>query len=160
MGEAVFEDAGDQGALGVLADFLLDEGGEDDGVGEVRTRVRSGSHAKDSPAGSLRPSWAATWRKRLTMAARISGGRGVAGEAVGVGEEIALERGGVGREVGDEAGLAAFGGEEGVAGAEAGGVDCRGDVEDVVALGDGERDEVDVAAGDAGVDLGGGRRGG
>ena len=52
--------------------------------------------------------------------------------------------------------LAALGGEEVVALAEAGGLDRLGDVEDVVALGDGEGDGVDVAADEAGVDLGGG----
>jgi hypothetical protein len=43
------------------------------------------------------------------------------------------------------------------AGREAGGLDGVGDVEDVVALGDGEGAGVDVAADDAGVDLGGWR---
>ena len=47
-------------------------------------------------------------------------------------------RGGGGEEVGDELGVAALGGEEIVALGEAGGFDCGGDVEDVVALGDGE----------------------
>ena len=37
---------------------------------------------------------------------------------------------------------------------EAGGLDCLGDVEDVVALGDGEGAGVDVAADEAVVDLG------
>ena len=90
------------------------------------------------------------------MAARIWAGVDVAGEAVGVGEEIAFERGGVGREIGDEVGLAAFGGEEVVAGAEAGGLDRLGDVEDVVALGDGEGDGVDIAADHARIDFRGG----
>jgi hypothetical protein len=36
-------------------------------------------------------------------------------------------------------------------------LDGLGDVEDVVALGDGEGDGVDIAAQDAGVDLSGGR---
>ena len=42
--------------------------------------------------------------------------------------------------------LAALGGEEVGAGGEAGGLDGLGDVEDVVALGDGEGYGVDVAA--------------
>ena len=57
---------------------------------------------------------------------------GVAGEAVGVGEEIAFEGFGVGvrgEQVGDELGVLAFGGEEVVAFGEAGGLDggwrCR-----------------------------------
>ena len=57
---------------------------------------------------------------------------GVAGEAVGVGKEVAFERFGVGaggEEVGDELGVLAFGGEEVVAFGEAGGFDsvrrCR-----------------------------------
>ena len=82
--------------------------------------------------------------------------RGVAVEAVGVGEEVAFERRGVGAEVGDEGCLGALGGEEGIVRAEAGGFDGLGDVEDVVALGDGDGEGIDIAAGDAGVDLGGG----
>src|ERR1039457_360429 len=63
----------------------------------------------------------------------------------------------MGREVGNQDGFAAFCGEEGIALAEAGGFDCLGDIEDVVALGDSEGDGVDITANDAFVDLGGGR---
>src|SRR6185437_5733941 len=77
----------------------------------------------------------------------------VVGEAIGVREEIALERGRVGREVVDERGVGALGGEELIVRDEASFVDRIGDVEDVGALRDGECDGVDVAAGDAGVDV-------
>src|SRR5271168_3677827 len=56
--------------------------------------------------------------------------------------------------VGDELGMLAFGGQEDIALGEAGGLDCGGDVEDVVALGDGEGLGIDVALDEAGVDLG------
>ncbi len=56
----------------------------------------------------------------------------------------------VGGPLGDELGVLAFGGEEGVARAESGCLDRLGDVEDVVALGDGEGAGVDVAAEQAG----------
>ena len=82
-------------------------------------------------------------------------GRVVVRESVGVGEEVALERGGVGRKVGDQGGLGALGGEEGVAGAETCLLGCPRNVEDVVALRHGETHGIDVAAQDAGVDLGG-----
>ena len=131
------EDAGDQGALGVLADLLFDEGGEDDCCGSAKLAIDAGAEAE--LGGDL--------AEALDHGGEDLGRRDVAGEAVGVGEEIAFERGGVGREVGDQRGLAAFGGEEGIAGAKAGGLDRLGDVEDVVALGDGEGDGVDVAAG-------------
>src|SRR3984957_5486662 len=84
----------------------------------------------------------------------------MAGEAVGVGKEVALK--GVRRcrsrlsPFGDELGVLAGGGEKGLARAETGGLNCLGDVEDVVALGDGEGAGIDVAANDAVVDLGDG----
>ena len=81
----------------------------------------------------------------------------MAGEAVGVREEVTLERRGVGREVGDKVGAADRRFQKFVAPAQTGGLDGLGDVEDVVALGDGEGDGVDIAAQDAGVDLSGGR---
>src|SRR6202041_2594859 len=76
---------------------------------------------------------------------------GVTGELVGVGKKIAFEGGWgwtVGGPGGDEFGVLALGCEEGVAGAEAGGLDCLSDVEDVEAFGDGEGAGVDVAVGD------------
>jgi len=94
----------------------------------------------------------------LTEAADHGGehlfGRGVAGEVVGVGEEIAFERGGVRAIGGDELGVLALGGEEFFSWGEAGGFDCLRDVEDVEAFGDGDGDGVDVALEQAGVDLG------
>src|ERR1035437_7502951 len=95
---------------------------------EARMTVR----ATLSPGLAVRPSWAWTWRKRWTMAASIRAGGTWRGErgGVGGGEEIALERGCVGREVGDERGLAAFGGEKSAARAESGGFNRLGNVED------------------------------
>src|ERR1017187_6041483 len=92
---------------------------------------------------------------RMTGVGRLGGG--VAGEAVGVREEVTLERRGIGREIGDKVGAAERRFQEFVAPAQTGGLDGLGDVEDVVALGDGERDGVDIAAQDAGVDLSSGR---
>ncbi len=50
--------------------------------------------------------------------------------------------------------MLAFGGEEGVAGAEAGVLDGLGDVEDVEAFGDGEGSGVDFAVEDVVVHVG------
>ena len=147
-GEAVDEDSGDQGALGVLADLLFDEGGQDDGAGDVLCIF--GCQAE---LGGL-----------LAEAVDHGGedllGRGVAGEAVGVGEEIAFEGGG-GGVLGVWKGAMSSVWRRSAARKASreprpADCDCLGDVEDVVALGDGEGDGVDVAAGDAGVDLGGG----
>ena len=141
-GEAVGEDTGYEGAFGLLADLLLDDRGHGHGwddVGAVEAELRGGlAEAVDHGGEHLERG-------------------GVAGEAVGVGEEVAFERLGVGagrEEVGDEFGVLALGGEEGVAFGEPGGFDGGGDVEDVEALGDGEGLGVDVAADEAVVDLG------
>ena len=141
-GEAVGEDAGDEGAFGLLAYLFFDERGHGDGAGHggvVDAELGGGlAEAADHGGEDLE-------------------GRGVAGEAVGVGEEVAFERFGVGawgEEIGDEFDVLALGGEEGFAFGEAGGFDCGGDVEDVEALGDGEGLGVDVAADEAVVDLG------
>jgi len=56
--------------------------------------------------------------------------------------------------LGDEFSVLALGGEEVVALGETGGFDCGGDIEDVVALGNGEGLGVNVALDEAGVDLG------
>ena len=140
--EAVDKDSGNERAFGVLGDLFFDQGGEYD-------RSREVGGGKVELGGGL--------AEALDHGGKDLGGRGVAGEAVGVREEVALERGRAGGEVGDEAGLGVGGGKQAAAGGETGGFDGLGDVEKVVALGDGEGDSVDVAANDAGVDLGCGR---
>src|ERR1017187_3242964 len=81
----------------------------------------------------------------------------MAGGAVGVGGKGAFQRGGVGEGIGGGGGLAALGSRECVAGAEAGRLYGLGDLEDVVALGDGERTGVDIAEDHSRIDFGGGR---
>ena len=101
LGEAVDEDACYQGALRVLANLFFNERGHDDGMGNVVVEAELGGC--------------------LAEAAHHGGEDlercGVAGELIGVGEEIAFERYG-GRSVGgegrDELGVLALGGEEGV----------------------------------------------
>jgi hypothetical protein len=146
LGEPVDEDTGDERAFGVLRDLLLDERSEGDGRGDVGDRVSCEAEL----GGDL--------AEAMNHCSEHLGGRGSAGEAVGVGEEVAFERRGVRAEVGDERSLRAFGGEKGFARTEAGGLDGLGDIEDVIALGDGDGEGIDVAARDARVDLGGGRR--
>ncbi len=127
----------------VLAYLFFDERGHDDGSGH---------------AGAVEAELSACLAEAVDHGGEDLERGGVAGEAVGVGEEIAFERAGVGvwwQEAGEEFGVLAFGGEEDVAAGEAGGFGGGGDVEDVVALGDGEGLGVDVAAEEAVVDLAG-----
>ncbi len=143
--EAVFEDAGDEGALVGLGDFFFDEGGEGNGTPE-------GGTGREVEEGGL--------LAETTNHDAEDGGRGaVLGEAVGVWEEEALEGGGMhgGRnEVGDEGGVAFFSGEDVWRGGEAGGFDSVGDVEDIEAFGNDDGVEKDVAADEAAVDFQGG----
>ena len=123
-GEAIEEDAGHERTLGVLGDLLLDDGGHSDGGGHV---------------GAVEAELGADLSEAVDHGGKYLERGGVAGEAVGVGEEIAFERVGAGaggEEVGDELGVLALGGEEGVTFGEAGGLGCGGDVEDVIALGE------------------------
>ena len=83
---------------------------------------------------------------------------GVAAEAVGVGKEVALQRCGVGRKVGDQPGLASFGGQKRLARTQPGGFHRMRDLEDVVALGNCHRNRVYIAANHARIHIAG-RRG-
>lgn len=123
--ETVDEDTSNKGAFGFLADFLFDERSHGNGPGNVLSQAELNSGLPEAVNHR---------RKHLDRC-------GVAGEPIGIGEEKALE--GVRRRssglgpFGDQFGVLSCGGKEGIAGAEAGGLDCLGDIEDVVALWDG-----------------------
>lgn len=131
-GEALGVDSGDEGAFGGDGRFLLDEGGEDDG-GENGLR------------GFKRGPFAAELGDHESAEGL---GGGYTGEAVGGGEEEALERGGGGGEVLDQLGILSRFEESGLCD-EALFANGLGDVEEVVAFGDAEFVEVDIAAGQA-----------
>jgi hypothetical protein len=78
----------------------------------------------------------------------------VAGEVIGVGEEIAFEGPCLGIVARDQFSVLAGGGEEVGFGPEACGFDCCGDVEEIEAFRDGDSACVYVALEEAGVDLG------
>ena len=137
-GETVDKDAGDQGTLFLDAHFLFNEGGKGHDAGDicitvwVEAKLRGGlSEAPDHGRQHL-------------------GRRGMAGEAVGGRKEEPFKGGGVGGNVGDESGVLAGGSEEGVVRAQTGRFGGMGDVEEVVALGQGEGQGKGVAVTEAG----------
>ncbi len=151
--EAVAKDAGDDWTFGGLGDLFFNKGGHgDDGLPvDAGGGLFGGEIGR--PGGSLWLELAGCALPAPDHGAEHRLRRGVRAEAIGVGKEEALEGAGAGADGLDQIGMDVFGCEKGVAGAEAGLLDGLCDIEDVVSGRDDEGPSVDIAAGDAGVDL-------